>query len=90
MNFSIISRIVLFLCCEILHTTAQQSDCSRTSFSLDGRFFDALRKMVSDGDVCKARIRSGNDYELGPYQISEEFYNDTVEFDPTLSTEGLI
>ena len=82
--------IVLFLCYAILRATAQQSSCSISILlAIDDRFFDALRMMVSDGNVCKSLSRDGSYYELGPYQISEEFYNDAVEFDPTLSTEGL-
>ena len=78
--------IILFLCCKVLRTTAQFSNCSnRILAQLNDGFFDALRKMVSDGDLCKV---SADGNKLGPYQISEEFYNDALDFDPTL-TEGL-
>ena len=77
--------IILFLCCKVLRTTTQYDDCSRILNKLDDDFFDALRKMVSDGDFCKVNADAN---ELGPYQISEEFYNDAVDFDPTLRTGG--
>ena len=46
-------------------------------------FFAALRKEESEGDICK--MSAG---KLGPYQISEEYYNDAVDYSETLKTGG--
>jgi len=40
------------------------------------KVFDALRKAQSDGDLCKI---SEDGLRIGPYQISEQFYDNTVE-----------
>ena len=36
------------------------------------KMFDALRKVESNGNICKI-----NANKLGPYQISEQYYNDS-------------
>ena len=77
--------ITLFVCCKVLHVTAQYSNCTKILRKLDDNFFDALRKVESDGDLC--RISDGG-HELGPYQISEKYYKEAVEFDVTLKAEG--
>ena len=77
---------MLLLCCNVLGTSAQYSDCTKILEKLNDAFFDPLRKVESDGDLCKVGA-DGN--ELGPYQISEEYYDEAVEFDPTLGTGGL-
>ena len=46
-------------------------------------FFDALRKLESNGNLCKIE---GN--KAGPYQISEEYYNEAVEYNPQLRDGG--
>ena len=51
---------------------------------LNDQFFSALRKIESDGDVC---MISGN--RIGPYQISEKYYNESVECRPSLKNEGM-
>jgi len=48
-------------------------------------FFDALRKAESDGDLCKI---SDDGRLIGPYQISEEFYNMAVQATPNLQLGG--
>jgi len=48
-------------------------------------FFDALRKAESDGDLCKI---SDDGKLIGPYQISEEFYNTAVQATPDLKLGG--
>ena len=65
------------------------SDCRVFNSELNDDFFDALRKVESDGDFCKVTVDArSNSTKLGPYQISEEYYNDAVEFDPRLKTGG--
>ena len=78
--------IALFVCCKVLHVTAQYSNCTKILRKLGDNFFDALRKVESDGDQC--RISDGG-HELGPYQISEKYYKEAVEFDITLKAEGI-
>ena len=62
---------------------AQQDDCTKIFQQLDDDFFDALRKKESDGDICKM-----SDDKLGPYQISEEYYNDALTVNTELKTGG--
>lgn len=64
---------------------AQRDGCSTKILEkLNDRFFDALRKAESDGDICKISAD-----KLGPYQISEEYYEDAVGADQTLKTGGI-
>ena len=41
--------------------------------------------MESEGDICKI---SDDNNKLGPYQISEEYYNDAVADNEELKTGG--
>ena len=47
------------------------STCNITAFN-NARTFDALRTVESGGNICKVK---GD--KLGPYQISEQYYNDS-------------
>ena len=47
------------------------STCDIPAFN-NTKLFDALRKVESNGNTCK--INGG---ALGPYQISEQYYNDS-------------
>ena len=47
------------------------STCDMSAFR-NTKTFDALRKVESNGNICKI-----NDDKLGPYQISEQYYNDS-------------
>ena len=80
--------IISFVCCiSLLATTQSILNCSqRILLSLDDSFLNALRKIKSDGDLCKI---SADGNELGPYQISKEIYDDAVRVNPTLRTKGL-
>ncbi|XP_065920074.1 uncharacterized protein [Dysidea avara] len=51
---------------------------------LNEQFFSALRKVESDGDVC---MINGN--RIGPYQISEQYYDGAAECRPSLQNEGM-
>lgn len=65
---------------------AQQKSCPQStaiSQRLDAKFFNALRKLASDGYTCKI-----NASKLGPYQITESYYNEAVEFNPQLKNGG--
>ena len=79
-------RLVLLLFLIAQDVRAQQSEPCASSIlnKLDGDFFAALRKEESEGDICK---RSAN--KLGPYQISEEYYEDAVETNQELKTGGM-
>ena len=64
----------------------QQDGCRRFILEkLDDDFFGALRKAESEGDICKM---SDDNNKLGPYQISEEYYNDAVADNEELKTGG--
>ena len=72
----------------LLYFTAQdvyaQDGCSiKILEKLNDNFFNALRKEESDGDMCKIDAD-----KLGPYQISEEYYEDAVRANQTLKTGG--
>ena len=88
-HFAKMKFILLLLWFTALDISAQYSDsgCSRRLLQLSDNFYDALRKVKSGGDLCKIGA-NGNLTELGPYQISEEYYNEAVEFDPGLGTGG--
>ena len=78
-------KLLLFL----LYLTARgvnaQLECGeRILGTLDEKFFDALRKVESDGDVCKMSAT-----KLGPYQISEAYYDEAVEDNQELKTGGI-
>ena len=82
--------ILLLLWLKALDISAQYSDFNCTSFNsqLTDGFFDALRQVESGGDLCKIGADGNGSTELGPYQISEEYYNEAVEFNPRLKTGG--
>jgi len=50
---------------------------------LDEQFFSALRKVESDGNLC---MINGN--KIGPYQISEQYYDVAADCRPSLLNEG--
>ena len=81
--------VLLLLWFKALDISAQY-DCRVFNLQLNDDFFDALRKVESDGDLCKVSVDAGNNStELGPYQISEEYYDEAVVFDPRLKTGGI-
>jgi len=45
--------------------------------------FDAFRQVLSNGDQCKI-----GKYGIGPYQISEQYYNEAVDHYPQLKNGG--
>ena len=51
----------------------------------EGRFFEALKKVESQGDFCRISEDSG---KIGLYQISEEYYNQAVCFNEELAQNG--
>ena len=59
------------------------ADCPAVRARADDRFLDILRDVESEGDTCKI---SGS--KIGPYQISEEYYDEAVEFNEDLTTSG--
>ena len=95
----LISQIVLLV--SIQGTVAQEGACDfnnrdpRGVFceSIDGfidappegRFFEALKNVESQGDFC--RISKDRD-KIGLYQISEEYYNEAVCFNEELAMNG--
>ena len=52
------------------------------SMKVEG-FFDALRLLESDGNVCKI-----GENGIGPYQISKQHYDEAVDYDPELLRNG--
>lgn len=47
------------------------------------RLFEALRQIESEGDQCKI-----NDDRIGPYQLSERYYDEAVAHDERLKVGG--
>ena len=58
-------------------------ECAAIDPLLDDRFFDALRTVESQGNLC-----SKEEDKIGPYHISEEYYNEAVCFDEELRLNG--
>ena len=54
-----------------------------TELSRLRQFLDALRKVESDGNLCNI-----GEYGIGPYQISEQYYNQAVRYNPQLRNGG--
>ena len=46
-------------------------------------FFNALRKLESDGNVCKI-----GENGIGPYQVSKQYYDQAVNYDQQLKSGG--
>ena len=70
--------------------TISDVDCSSINVILDGgdgKFFEAVRKVESEGDLCKINQTTG-EIKIGPYQISEDYYNDAACFNEDLKTNG--
>ena len=59
-------------------------ECKKIFVSLNKKFFNALRKIESEGDICKMSTD-----KLGPYQISEEYYEDAVSSNSQLKSGGM-
>lgn len=58
-------------------------DCTTIDLLLDDRLYQAIRHVESQGDLC-----SMNADKIGPYHISEEYYNEAVCFDEELKLGG--
>ena len=76
--------VLILLCLAAQDVYTQQNVCMRIFMQLDDKFFDALREVESEGDICKM----STDHKLGPYQISEDYYRESVEANPTLRLGG--
>ena len=62
-------------------------DCSTIDVLLDDRFFEVLKHFESRGDLCN--VSKVNDtYKIGPYQISENYYNEATCFNESLKMNG--
>ena len=83
---TIVCQFILLLC--IQKTVAVPVDdprCAITNRLLDEIFFEVLKIEESGGNLCN--ISSDKD-KIGPYQISEEYYNDAVTFNEELKING--
>ena len=52
---------------------------------ISDRVYDVIYRAESGGNLCQID-RDGN--KIGPYLISKEYYDEAVEFDPSLPNEG--
>ena len=78
--------LIALLLFSVQDVYTQLDGCTRAILDrLDDDFFGALRKVESDGNICKM---SDDNNKLGPYQISEEYYNDAVADNEELKTGG--
>ena len=85
-------RLLLsFVVLKVLHA----QDCTQVDENTDigpglskqqqATFFGVLRKAESDGNLCKV---SEDGRLIGPYQISQEFYDAAVTATPSLKLGG--
>jgi len=86
-SFNIMQLFVLVILASFVTAIAQDTcfeQCSALVIGqLNEKFFSALRKIESDGNVC---MINGN--RIGPYQISEQYYDVAADCRPSLKNEG--
>ena len=78
-----IKLCLLFYIMLILSVTVQSQGIGDCTITIDDTLFRALRSVLSGGDLCKI-----GDDGIGPYQISQEYYDEAVEYNPALRTES--
>ena len=102
MNVLILQLVLLLYIRETFSQTASSAcdfniddpegvDCSTIDMLLDGgqdrgqegKLFEAIKYTESEGDLCKI-----NGTKIGPYQISEKYYNEAVCFNDELALNG--
>ena len=78
--------IVPFVDAQIEEEIMDCPDRVKTLFNSLGsdRLFKAMRLVESNGNQCKI---DGN--KIGPYQISEQYYNEALENNPMLRDGGM-
>ena len=67
--------------------TIDDVDCSTINVVINDRFFEVLRHLESRGDLCNVSKVNGI-FKIGPYQISENYYNDATCFNESLKMNG--
>ena len=61
-------------------------DCATVDILLsDDRVYQAIRYVESQGNLCSMDVDQS---KIGPYHISEEYYNEAVCFDEDLRLNG--
>ena len=75
---------LLYFIAQGVYAQQDDDDCEKIFMTLNEKFFNALRKIESEGDICKLSIE-----KLGPYQISKEYYEDAVSSNSQLKSGGI-
>ena len=79
MKLCLLPFIVLILTATV-HSQSRIEDCT---INIDDRLFHALRSVLSGGNRCMI-----GDDGIGPYQISQEYYDEAVEYNRMLRAES--
>lgn len=95
LNEMFLFNLMLLLCVQTLAVSSDRpcsltirnvsDSCSSINVFLNDKFFKAVRKAESEGKLCRI---SEDNYRIGPYQISEKYYNDAVCFNEELKLNG--
>jgi hypothetical protein len=77
----------VYLVCVALCLIEYQSTKS-DAVELSQSLLDAIRYVESGGDVCALGDSTSGMMSLGAYQITQDYYNDAVEANATLTAYG--
>ena len=66
-----------------------EHQCTKSdAVELSKRLLDAIRYVESGGDVCALGDSASEMMSLGAYQITQDYYNEAVEANATLTAYG--
>ena len=74
--------LLLYFIAKGVYAQQDDDDCEKIFYDFE-KFFNVLRKIESEGDICKLSTE-----KLGPYQISKEYYEDAVSSNSQLKSGG--
>ena len=82
--------VLAIVCWHVGRSQSQEPNCPAKVTALFNtqaqqieRLFEAIRRIESEGDQCKI-----NKTRIGPYQLSEQYYNEAVAHDERLKLGG--
>ena len=75
-----------FILVSALFGTLVVAQCPKRTLNIDRRLLDAIKCVESSGGNEDAV--GDNGASIGAYQIMKDYYNDAVEFNPSLSNGG--
>ena len=59
--------------------------CPSVDLRLTDKFFEVLRNVESQGQLCKINVTAS---KIGPYQISKAYYENALSFNEDLEKPG--